>query len=67
MLTYFLTDHLGSVTAVLDAAGALLQPAKGYYPYGEVQDLPNDNKPKISATDFGYTGQRALDAQGKQL
>ena len=65
-LKYFLTDHLGSVTAVLDAAGALLQQQR-YYPFGEVRDLPNDNKPKISATDFGYTGQRALDAQGNSF
>ncbi len=30
-----------------------------YYPFGEVRDLPNDGLAKISATDFGYTGQRA--------
>ena len=37
------------------------------YPFGEVRDLPNDKQPKISATDFGYTGQRALDAQGNSF
>ena len=65
-LTFFLSDHLGSVAAVLDAAGALLQQQR-YYPFGEVRDLPNDGLAKISATDFGYTGQRALDAQGNSF
>ena len=65
-LTSFLTDHLTSVTAVLDASGALLQQQR-YYPFGEVRDLPNDGLAKISATDFGYTGQRALDAQGNSF
>ena len=54
------------MSAVLDAAGALLQQQR-YFPFGEVRDLPNDNQPKISATDFGYTGQRALDAQGNSF
>ena len=45
---------------------ALLQQQR-YYPFGEVRDLPNDGLAKISATDFGYTGQRALDAQGNSF
>ncbi len=42
-------------------------PRTGVYPFGEVRDLPNDGLAKISATDFGYTGQRALDAQGNSF
>jgi hypothetical protein len=32
-----------------------------------VRDLQIDALAKISATDFGYTGQRALDAHGNSL
>jgi hypothetical protein len=32
-----------------------------------MRDLPNDGLSKISATDFGYSGQQALDAQGNSF
>ena len=59
-------SNVGSVPAVLDASGALLQQQR-YYPFGEVRDLPNDGLAEVGATDFGYTGQRALDAQGNSF
>jgi len=56
---YFLTDHLGSVVAVTDEGGALLSEQR-YLPFGQVRT----DVGFISETDFGYTGQRNLDAQG---
>ena len=67
-LVYFLTDHLGSVAAVTDASGVLVgeQPwasaqDRRYLPFGRVRA---DVGTPITQTDFGYTGQRALDVQG---
>jgi len=57
--TYLLTDHLGSIAATTDASGNLLNQQR-YKPFGEVRtDLPNPAY-RITITDFGYTGQRAL-------
>jgi RHS repeat-associated protein len=54
-MKYLLTDHLGSVVAITDASGGLLNQQR-YLPFGGVRaDVGN-----ISQTDFGYTGQRAL-------
>jgi len=61
-LNYFLTDQLGSVVAVLDYNGAPIQQQR-YFPFGAVRDISSDNLPEITQTDFGYTGQRNLDAQ----
>jgi len=58
-LQYFLTDHLGSVAAVVDANGGLVSQQR-YYPYGGVRS----DVGTVTQTDFGYTGQRNLDAQG---
>ncbi len=56
-LKYMLTDHLGSVVAVTDANGTLLSQQR-FLPFGQLRgDTP------ITQTDYGYTGQRVLDAQ----
>jgi RHS repeat-associated protein len=57
-LKYLLTDHLGSIVAVTDASGALLSQQR-YLPFGQVRT----DAGTITQTDFGYTGQRDLDAQ----
>ena len=48
-----IADHLGSVVAVTDANGALVEDSEQrYMPFGQ---------PRLAAdppTDFGYTGQR---------
>jgi YD repeat-containing protein len=54
-LHYLLTDHLGSVSAVLDDAGALLSQQR-YLPFGGERPIEGG----IYETDFGYTGQRDL-------
>ncbi len=54
-LKYFLTDHLSSVIAVLDASGNLLSEQR-YLPFGQVRD----DVGTIDETDFGYTSQRDL-------
>jgi RHS repeat-associated protein len=58
---YFLTDHLGSVVAVTDASGALISQQR-YLPFGQVRT----DMGTVSQTDFGYTFQRNMDAQGNQ-
>jgi RHS repeat-associated protein len=60
-LNYLLTDHLGSVIAVLgnESSGIPISQQR-YYPFGGVrQDVGT-----IGQTDFSFTGQRSLDAQG---
>ncbi|MEW6401948.1 MAG: RHS repeat-associated core domain-containing protein [Chloroflexota bacterium] len=52
-LSYFLTDHLGSIVAVTDASGTLTSQQR-YLPFGEVRS----DVGTISQTDYGYTGQR---------
>jgi RHS repeat-associated protein len=52
-----LTDHLGSVVAVTNSAGTL-ESEQRYLPFGQVRaDVGS-----IAQTDYGYTGQRALDS-----
>lgn len=55
---YLLTDHLGSVSAVLDDEGNLLSEQR-YTPFGEQRFEVG-----ITETDFGFTGQRALAGTG---
>jgi RHS repeat-associated protein len=56
-LHYMLTDHLGSVVAVTNSAGTL-ESEQRYLPFGQVRaDVGT-----IAQTDYGYTGQRALDS-----
>ena len=55
-LKYFLTDHLGSVMAVVGNTGALIIQQR-YLPFGGLRTLPAP-PPAIAPTDFGYTGQR---------
>ncbi len=57
-LHYLLTDHLGSVVAVLNAGG-VLESEQRYLPFGQARLGPG-----ISQTDSGYTGQRLLAAAG---
>jgi RHS repeat-associated protein len=54
-LSYFLTDHLGSVVAVTNASGTLTSQQR-YLPFGGERT----NIGTISQTDFGYTAQRKL-------
>jgi hypothetical protein len=54
-LSYFLTDHLGSVVAVLNSTGTILSEQR-YLPFGQVRS----DVGTITQTDFGYTGQRGL-------
>jgi RHS repeat-associated protein len=61
-LQYFLTDHLDSVVAVANASGGLVSQQR-YMPFGEVRT----DVGTITQTDFGYTGQRNLDAQGNSF
>ncbi len=58
---YFLTDHLGSISVVLDANGGILEQQR-YYPFG--QPRPLQNYTTISLTDFTYTGQRTIPDTG---
>lgn len=54
---YFLSDHLGSTSVVLDASGAILSQQR-YLPFGGTRTMaPYAN---ITQTDFTYTGQRNL-------
>jgi RHS repeat-associated protein len=57
-LNYLLTDHLGSVATVTVEDGALLSEQR-YLPFGQVRP----DVGSVTQTDFGYTGQRDLDAQ----
>jgi RHS repeat-associated protein len=58
-LKYFLTDHLGSIVAVTNASGTLVSQQR-YLPFGEVRT----DVGSITQTDFGYTGQRAVEGLG---
>jgi RHS repeat-associated protein len=55
-IKYFLTDHLGSIAAVIDDTGTLISQQR-YLPFGQVR-IDNGSTPQ---TDFGYTGQRELE------
>jgi hypothetical protein len=57
-LHYLLTDHLGSVVAVLDSSGDL-ESDERYLPFGGLRDSTG-----ISQTDFAFTGQRNLSGVG---
>jgi RHS repeat-associated protein len=57
-LQYLLTDQLGSVVAVVASDGTLTSQHR-YLPFGEPR--ADVSSPHSSPTDFGYTGQRALD------
>src|SRR5512135_416475 len=55
-LKHLLTDHLGSVVAITNASGGLVGQQR-YLPFGKVRT----DVGSITATDFGYTGQRRVD------
>ena len=55
VMKYFFTDHLGSIVAVTDASGTLLEESR-YLPFGQVRsDVGN-----ITQTDKTYTSQKDL-------
>jgi len=54
-----LTDHLGSTVAITDSNGTLTSQQR-YLPFGGTRT--NVTTPNSPGTDFGYTGQRQLDA-----
>jgi len=58
-LQYFLTDNLGSTVAITDSNGTLTSQQR-YLPFGGTRT--NVTTPNSPGTDFGYTGQRQLDA-----
>ena len=58
-LQYFITDHLGSTVAITDSNGTLTSQQR-YLPFGGTRT--NVTTPNSPGTDFGYTGQRQLDA-----
>lgn len=56
---YFLTDHLGSVDAVLDDQGNVVE-RRDYLPYGQERSVHEElNSPE---TDYGFTG-KELDSE----
>jgi hypothetical protein len=57
-LHYLLTDHLGSVVAVLNSSGSV-ESDERYLPLGGLRDSTG-----ISQTDFAFTGQRNLSDVG---
>lgn len=60
-LSYFLSDHIGSTSVVLDANGGILEQQR-YLPFGGPRtDL---GSPLIASTDLTYTGQRNLPDTG---
>ncbi|MEA5077479.1 MAG: hypothetical protein VB013_02800 [Anaerolineaceae bacterium] len=61
-LSYFLTDHLGSVVGVTDSTGSLGYEAR-YLPFGEVVVKSEDDTP----TDYGYTFQKVVTGSGLTL
>jgi RHS repeat-associated protein len=54
-MSYFLTDHLGSIVAVTDDTGTLTSETR-YTPFGEVRT----DVDTISETDYGYTNQEVV-------
>jgi RHS repeat-associated protein len=58
-LKFLLTDHLGSIVAITDVSGSLISEQR-YLPFGQVRE----DVGTITATDFGYTGQRSLPEMG---
>jgi len=55
VMSYFLTDHLGSIVAVTDNAGTLISETR-YMPFGEVRT----DVGTISETNYGYTNQEVV-------
>jgi RHS repeat-associated protein len=54
-MSYFLTDHLGSIVAVTDASGVLTSETR-YLPFGEIRT----DVGTISETQYGYTDQEVV-------
>ncbi len=58
---YFLSDHLGSVSVVLNDQGTILEQQR-YLPFGQARVMPP--YASVTSTDFTYTGQRDLSGTG---
>ncbi len=58
---YFLSDHLGSTSVVLDDDGTILEQQR-YLPFGQARVMPP--YASVTSTDFTYTGQRNLPDTG---
>jgi hypothetical protein len=58
---YFLSDHLGSVSLVLDSNGTILEQQR-YLPFGAPRTMPP--YASVTSTDFTYTGQRDIPGTG---
>jgi len=59
-LSYFLTDHLGSVVGITDSTGSLGYEAR-YLPFGEVVVKSEDD---TQTTDYGFTFQKVVTGSG---
>jgi len=59
-LIYFLSDHLGSMSAVLEDDEGILLNEQRYLPFGQVRSGVGT----ITETDYGYTGQRDMPGLG---
>ncbi|MCG8307527.1 MAG: DNRLRE domain-containing protein [Cytophagales bacterium] len=57
---YFITDHLGSVRAVVDELGSVKQ-TRDYYPFGMEMSASLTASPKNS---YGYQGKEWIEEQG---
>jgi RHS repeat-associated protein len=65
-LVYLHSDHLGSVSAMSDEAGALLPGSVAqYYPFGAFRGTPPATNPDVS--DLGYTGHRSNNTGANDL
>jgi len=61
-LSYFLTDHLGSVVGTVSENGALISETR-YSSFGEIRT----DVGTISATDYGFTFQKVVTGSGLTL
>lgn len=61
-LSYFLTDHLGSVVGTVSENGTLISGTR-YSPFGEVRSDVGE----IGGTDYGFTFQKAVTGSGLTL
>lgn len=61
-LSYFLTDHLGSVVGTVSENGAVISETR-YSPFGEVRTGVGE----IGGTDYGFTFQKVVTGSGLTL
>ena len=61
--TFKVTDHLGTTSLVLDAAGNRVAESR-HYPYGEVRWSWPEGEGSTFPTEYRFTGQRIEDSLG---